>query len=148
MFLFIPKAKEQCSLCNTSFLSENTKSHTHTVTHTHSPFLFLPHSSLSLPHPSFPSPLSFLPPPTYPPLSTPPHPPRPPAIPTTWGDCLTPLRHISPVIIVSTNRESRLTSTGVVSILGGGGVWIVSVFGFEAILVASSCSSKILGRLK
>ena len=75
-------------------------------------------------------------------------PPRPPAIPTTWDDCLTPLRHISPVIIVSTNRESRLTSTGVVSILGGGGVWIVSVFGFEAILVASSCSSKILGCLK
>ena len=75
-------------------------------------------------------------------------PPHPPAIPTTWGDYLTPLRHISPVIIVSTNRESRLTSTGVVSILGGGGVWIVSVFGFEAILVASSCSSKILGRLK
>ena len=39
-----------------------------------SPFLFFPHSSLSLPHPSFPSPLSFLPPPTYPPLSTPPPP--------------------------------------------------------------------------
>ena len=35
MFLFIPKAKEQCSLCNTSFLSENTKSHTHTHTHIH-----------------------------------------------------------------------------------------------------------------
>ena len=34
MFLFIPKAKEQCSLCNTSFLSENTKSHTHSHTHT------------------------------------------------------------------------------------------------------------------
>ena len=76
-----------------------------------------------------------------------PPPPPPLAIPTTWGNCLTPLRHISPVIIVSTNRESRLTSTGVVPILGGGG-WIVSVFGFEAILVASSCSSKILGRLK
>ena len=81
-------------------------------------------------------------------LHSPHLPPHPPAIPTTWGDCLTPLRHISPVIIVSTNRESRLTSTGVVSILGGGGGWIVSVFGFEAILVASSCSSKILGRLK
>ena len=73
-------------------------------------------------------------------------PPMPIAILTAW-DCLTPLRHISPVIIVSTNRESRLTSTGVVSILGEGG-WIMSAFGFEAILVASSCSSNILGRLK
>ena len=97
--------------------------------------------------PRFPTTLlpvfSFLPPTSYQSSTS----STPIAVLTAWGCGLTPLRHISPVIIVSTNRESRLTSTGVVSILGGGG-WIVSAFGFETILVASSCSSKILGRLK
>ena len=191
MFFFIPKAKEQCSLCDTSFLWENTN-HTCMQVDTHSdiPCVSVWHVVQNTVHvatsqhpggeetssdvsafklrggegvrreevgrekapfssflPRFPTTLlpvfSFLPSTSYQSSTS----STPIALLTAWDCCLTPLRHISPVIIVSTNRESRLTSTGVVSILGGGG-WIVSAFGFEAILVASSCSSKILGRLK